>query len=99
MNYATWKLNFTDPNYGTGPEDKIAELGFGAEGAWVAGQAENGGTILGYVTEPQDESQLPAWDFANITQAEALDFCLAINQDAFLTADGLIAVPDRVLPF
>jgi hypothetical protein len=99
LNYAIWKLNFTDPNYGTGPEDKIAELGFGAEGAWVAGQAENGGTILGYVTEPQDESQLTAWEFANITQAEALDFCLAINPDAFLTSDGLIAAPDRLLPF
>ena len=93
MNYATWKLNFTDPSYGTGPEDKIAQLGFGAEGAWVSGEAENGGTILGYVTEQQDESELTAWDFANITQAEALDFCLAINPEAYLLPDGKITVP------
>ena len=93
MNYATWKLNFTDPNYGTGPEDKIAELGFGAEGGWVSGQVENGGTILGYVTEAQDESQLTAWNFANITQAEAIDFCLDINPDAYLLPDGKITAP------
>jgi hypothetical protein len=93
MNYATWKLNFADPNYGTGPEDRIAELGFGSEGAWVAGEVENGGAILGYVTEPQDESQLTAWNFVNITEAEALAFCLAINPNAYLLPDGTITAP------
>jgi hypothetical protein len=93
VNYATWKLNFTNPNYGTGPEDKIAELGFGAEGGWVSGEVENGRTILGYVTEPQDESQLTAWDFANITQTEALAFCIALNSEAYLLDDGRITAP------
>jgi hypothetical protein len=93
MNYATWKLNFTNPDYGTGPEDKIAELGFGAKGAWVEGQVENDGTILGYVTEAQDESQLTAWNFTNITKAEALAFCLAINSNAYLLPDGTITAP------
>jgi hypothetical protein len=93
MNYATWKLNFTDPNYGTGPEDKIAELGFGAESSWVLGEAENGGTVLGYVTEPQNESELTAWNFTNITQTQALEFCLAINPDAYLLPDGKITAP------
>jgi hypothetical protein len=93
MNYATWKLNFIDPNYGTGPESKISELGFGAEGAWVAGEVENNGTILGYVTEPVDETELTTWEVKNITQAEALDFCLAINPEAYLLPDGKIAAP------
>jgi hypothetical protein len=96
MNYATWKLNFTDPNYGTGPEDKIAELGFGAEGGWVDGQAENGDTILGYLTEPVDESELTVWEVQNITQAEALEFCLAINPEAYLLDDGRIAAPEKL---
>jgi hypothetical protein len=93
MNYATWKLNFTDSKYGTGPEDKIAEVGFGAEGAWVAGEIEKGGTILGYVTEPVDETQLTAWEVTNITEAEALEFCLAINPEAYLLDDGRITAP------
>ncbi len=93
MNYATWKLNFANPEYGTGPEQKIAELGYGAEGGWVAGQAEDNGTILGYVTKPQDESQLTAWNFTNITEAEALAFCLAINSNAYLLPDGTITAP------
>ena len=93
MNYATWKLNFTDPKYGTGPEDKIAELGFGAEGGWILGEAENGGTILGYVTEAVDESELTTWEVANITQAEALEFCLSINPEAYLLPDGRITAP------
>jgi hypothetical protein len=95
MNYATWKLNFADPNYGTGPEDKIVELGFSAEGAWVAGQVENGDTILGYVTEPQDEAELTAWDFTNITEAEALAFCQAIDPEAYLLPDGRIGTPEE----
>ena len=93
MNYATWKLNFTDPKYGTGPEDKIAELGFGAEGAWVSGESEDNGTILGYVTEAQDESELTAWSFTNVSQAAALEFCLSINPEAFLLDDGRITAP------
>jgi hypothetical protein len=93
MNYATWKLNFADPKYGTGPEDRIAELGLGAEGAWVSGSVENGGTILGYVTEPVDETELTTWQVTNITQAEALNFCLALNPEAYLLADGRIAAP------
>jgi hypothetical protein len=93
VNYATWKLNFADPKYGTGPEDKIAELGFGAEGGWVAGEVENGGTILGYVTEPVDESELTAWEVTNITEAEALEFCLALNPEAYLLPDGRITAP------
>lgn len=97
MNYATWKLNFTNSNYGTGPEDKISELGYGAEGAWVAGQAEDGGTIMGYVTEPQDESELTIWNFKNISQLEALEFCLAINPEAYLLDDGRITAPMEML--
>jgi hypothetical protein len=93
MNYATWKLNFDDPMYGTGPEDKIAGLGFAAEGGWADGLVENGATILGYVTEPQDESELLAWEFTNITQAEALAFCQAINPNAYLLPDGKITAP------
>lgn len=93
MNYATWKLNFTDPSYGTGPEDKISELGFTAESGWANGEVENGATILGYITEPQDESELVAWDFANITQAEALDFCLALDPEAYILEDGKIGAP------
>jgi hypothetical protein len=93
MNYATWKLNFTDPKYGTGPEDKIAELGFGAEGAWSNGSVETGSTILGYVTEEQDETELTAWEFTNITEAEALAFCQAINPEAYLLPDGKITAP------
>ena len=98
MNYATWKLDFTNPEYGTGPEHKIAELGFGAEAAWVAGQVENGGTILGYVTEPQDESELTAWQFKNITQTEALAFCQEISPGAYLLDDGRITEITPLFP-
>jgi hypothetical protein len=96
MNYATWKLNFTDPNYGTGPEDKIAELGFGAEGAWADGEVQDGATIMGYVTEAQDEAELALWDFQNITEQEALDFCLALNPEAYLLPDGRITAPREI---
>lgn len=93
MNYATWKLNFADPNYGTGPEAKIAESGIHAKGAWVAGEIENGGTVLGYVTQPIDESELTTWEVTNLTEEEALEFCLEINSAAYLLEDGRITAP------
>ncbi len=96
MNYATWKLNFTDPQYGTGPEDKISELGFQAEGAWVAGEITDGGTILGYVTEAIDPAELTEWQFQNLTQEEALAFAKAITPDAYLLEDGRIAAPIEI---
>lgn len=96
MNYATWKLNFADPKQGTGPEEKIAELGFAAEGAWADGEVQNGATILGYVTETQDEDELSLWDFVNITQEEALDFCLALDPEAYLLEDGRITAPREI---
>jgi hypothetical protein len=91
MNYATWKLNFTDPNYGTGPEDKITELGFGAEASWSNGPVENGATILGYVTEALNPAKLTAWEFQNLSQEEALAFAKTIAPDAYLEEDGRIS--------
>jgi hypothetical protein len=99
MNYATWKLNFTNPDYGTGPEPKIIELGSSAEAAWVDGLVEEGGTILGYVNAPQDEIELAAWSFTNISQEDALDFCLSINEEAYLLDDGRITSPIERIGF
>jgi hypothetical protein len=93
LNYATWKLNFTNPEYGTGPEDKIAKSGIEAKASWVLGQPEDGGTILGYLSEPIEESKFKAWSVTNISESEALDFCLAINEQAYLLEDGVITAP------
>jgi hypothetical protein len=93
MNYATWKLDFTDPNYGTGPEERIAAQGFHAEGGWVQGQVEDGGTILGYVTGEPVATALTAWDYTPVTQEEALAFCQAINPEAYFLEDGRITAP------
>ena len=96
MNYAIWKLNFDNPKYGTGPENKIAELGSWAEASWVDGVVEENGFILGYLDGTQDEIELEPWGFQNITQEEALDFCLAINPEAFLQEDGRISSPLKI---
>ena len=93
MNYATWKLNFQDPMYGTGPENKISELGFSAEGAWTNGAVENNGTILGYVNGEPDASELTAWEFTYKTQEDALEFCQSINPEAYILEDGKITAP------
>lgn len=92
MNYATWKLDFTNPDYGTGPESTISDLGYAAEASgWVLGQVEDGGTILGYVTEAQDEAELASWEFTNLNEEEALTFCQSINPLAYVDIDGRIS--------
>lgn len=92
MNYATWKLNFDNPDYGTGAELAISKQGVTAEAAWSNGQVQEGSTILGYLTDQVDESLLTDWDVKNVTQAQALAFCKKINSGATLLQDGRIAL-------
>jgi len=90
MKYATWVLNFDDPNYGTGPEAVIVEQGGTAEGSYAEGDITQGARILGYFTgEPTD---LEAWSFTELTQQEALDFVLAIDETAYVGEEGKIEV-------
>jgi hypothetical protein len=90
MKYATWILNFDDPNYGTGPEPFIVEQGNSAEGSFAEGDITKGARILGYFTgEP---TGLEAWDFTELTEQEALDFVLALDETAYVAEDGKIAV-------
>ena len=90
MKYATWILNFTDPEYGTGPESTIVEQGGTAEGSYADGDVTDGAEILGYFTgEPTD---LEAWSFTELTQDEALAFVTAIDDTATIGEDGRIVV-------
>jgi len=90
MKYATWKLNFSDLKYGTGPESTIAKQNGTANGAFANGDITNGAEILGYFTgEP---TNLEAWSFTEITQEEALTFVKAIDSTAHVTEEGHIAV-------
>jgi hypothetical protein len=90
MKYATWILNFVNPEYGTGPESTIVEQGETAEGSYTDGDVTDGAEILGYFTgEPTD---LEAWSFTELTQDEALAFVTAIDDTATVGKDGRIVV-------
>jgi len=90
MKYATWILDFTDPEYGTGPEFSIVAQGGTAQGAFTNGEISDGAEILGYFTgEPID---LEAWNFTELTQEEALAFVTAIDSTAYVADDGKIQV-------
>jgi len=91
MKYATWILNFSDPDYGTGPEDSITIQGGSAEGAYPNGDVTQGAEILGYFTG--DPTELSAWSFKKLTQAKALEFVQAIDPEAYLGESGRILVP------
>ena len=93
MRYAFWDLKEDSPNYLTGPEAKIVELGGSAEASWTNGIVEDGADILGYVTGNFDANELSHWNYREITQEEALDFCLAINPEAYILPNGKIGVP------
>ena len=90
MKYATWILDFTDPEYGTGPEQEIVNQGGTAEGGIANGDITQGAEILGYFTgEPID---LETWSFTELTQDEALAFVTAIDSTAYVADDGKIQV-------
>ena len=93
MKYAFWNLVEDEPNYLTGPEPKIVELGGSAEAAWSNGMVEDGADILGYVTGNYDPAELSHWNYQEATQEEALAFCQSINPEAYLLPDGKITIP------
>jgi hypothetical protein len=90
MKYALWDLVEDSPNYLTGPESKIAELGGRAEASWTNGIVEQGADILGYVTGDFDAEELSHWNYREVDEAEALAFCKAIDPNAYLLPDGKI---------
>jgi hypothetical protein len=90
MKYATWILNFSSSNEGTGPEASIAKQGFSAEGIYSNGDITNGGKIFGYFTGTP--SNLQEWNFVELSQEQALDFVLALDASAYVAEDGKIQV-------
>jgi hypothetical protein len=93
MKYAIWNLVAHTSQYLIGPESKIAELGGIAESSWTNGIVEQGADILGYVTGDLDAKDLSLWNYREVTQSEALEFCQDINPNAYLTKDGRISAP------
>lgn len=91
MHYATWNLDFTNPKYGTGPEEKISKIGGSAEASFAYGEPNNGATIMGYVSIQVDDAEFTNWNFATITQDQALAFCKQIDDTAYVLPDGRIA--------
>jgi hypothetical protein len=95
MKYATWKLNFIDPNYGTGPEEIIVAQRILVSGAWEIGSITEDGKILGYLSAEPDLEELSDWHFEMITQAEALALAQTVNPEAKLMEDGTIGVSEE----
>jgi hypothetical protein len=92
MRYLTWRLNWPadTPNYGTGPEQSIAEQGGHAE----ASQFVDEPTILGYLTDGNpDLSTLTDWSVAELDADEALAFADALVPGCSLADDGRIVPP------
>lgn len=91
--FATWKLDWTDPNYGTGPEEAIVALGGEAQGI-IAYPDVVGGTILGKINKLTDFSTLSLWQVTAITDNQALEFAIAKNPEIILQ-NGELILPSK----
>ena len=92
MKYALWNLAPESELYLSGPEETIALLGGSAEAGWTNGQVEAGADILGYVSG-NFSGDLSKWNYREITQEEALHFCLEVDASAYLLPNGRITTP------
>lgn len=90
MKYATWIINFENPKYGSGPEQSLVDNGGWARGVYAEGDIVAGARILGYFDGVA--TGLEKWNFTELTQQEALDFVLALDDSAFIAEDGQIQV-------
>ena len=92
MRYATWRLDWTNPMYGIGPEAEIAQRGGTASGV-VAYPDVTTGTILGIVSGDFNTAGLDLWSFTEIDADAALAFAQQIAPEAAFDADGRIVWP------
>lgn len=92
MNYAIWQLDFTDQNYGIGPEEKSQEIGISCESGWAKTNDQNETVVLGYLSAPLDEALFAQWNLQNVSAATALDFVRQVDPSAHIATNGRIAV-------
>lgn len=92
MRYATWKVDFSDNRKeGTTPEAFI-KLGNLEGYAYIAPF-----TIMGYVSDDADLTDLEKWEVTEITSEEALVFAKIDHADSLINENGFIIKPDRLM--
>lgn len=96
MKYATWVLNWNDPEYGTGPES-AASAG-SIEAGPALGEVTEGAAILGYATDDINFAAFGPWAMTEISQQQALDLALALDAGAFIHESGRIGFPAPPMP-
>lgn len=87
--FALWRLDWSDPMYGTGPESEIANRGGRAEG--IVGPDILSADILGTVTGDFDTEGLEAWAFRRISTDEARAFLATFSTMTIDEAGQVIA--------
>ena len=96
LGYATWKLDWTDPQHGTGPEATAAAQGVALSASMFVSPDEYTGAILGYVLSGAIQpGTLDKWHVTELSQAEALAFAQGVAANAYLLPDGVITIPPR----
>jgi hypothetical protein len=92
MRYATWKVDFSDnPKEGTTPE-RFVKSGTLEGYTYVAPF-----TIMGYVSDDADLSDLEKWEVSEITSEEALAFAKIDHANSSINENGFITKPDRLV--
>lgn len=68
--YGTWTLKFDfNSNLATGPEEQIRAQGIEVAPVWSDGSPENGGLILGKLSD--SPTDLEDWNFIEVSRSEA----------------------------
>lgn len=94
LGYVAWKLDWTNPKYGTGPEEAANAQGVVLSASMFVEPDEYTGAILGYIVSGTIQpGSLDKWHITELTQDEALAFAQSIVPDAYLMPDGVITVP------
>jgi hypothetical protein len=86
MRYVTWTIKRPE---GVTPELTIRENGSTAEG----GMMLTIDTVLGYVSDDANLTNLNEWNVTVKTQQEALALAQAVNPECFLADNGIIQAP------
>ena len=88
--YVSWKLDWSDPNYGIGPEDGLKKMGTTLHSKFLIGNPTSG-RYYGELDVPVSLDSFSQWDIQELDVEEYLEAAATVNQ--------LCEIKDGVLVF
>lgn len=94
MRYAFWYFWADETGYFHGADEALTSQGFESYAGWCFGEPTNNAKILGYFKGEGNPTGLEKYNFEEITQEQAITYCLEYLPDIEVNQSGELVIPE-----